>query len=102
MIAKNVIGESLPILTPNTLGVKIVDGTNAHAESTPFDEGKYRIAVQTTVGDVGCHIAITSTGDGATVTTGLFMGNGCVEYFLLATGSIVSVINGKINICPAF
>lgn len=100
MIPKNKLGESLPVLTPNTLGLIIVDGTSAHAESAKLSEGIYRIAVQSTVDDAGCHIAITIAGTGATVTSGLFMGNGLVEYFALDANSIVSVINGKINIVP--
>jgi hypothetical protein len=100
MIPVNKRGETLPILTPNTLGLIIVDGTIAHAESAKLDEGIYRVAVQSTVDDAGCHIAITAAGTGATVTTGLFMGTGAIEYFGLEQGSIVSVINGKINIVP--
>lgn len=100
MIALNKQGESLPVLTPETTLLKIVDGTIAHAESAALIAGIYRIAVQSTVDDLGCHVAITTAGTGATVTTGLFMGNGCVEYFALPEGSIVSVINGKLNIVP--
>ena len=100
MIAVNKAGESLPVLTPNTSGIKIVDGTAAHAESSSLDQGIYRIAVQSSVDDAGCHVAITAAGTGATILNGLFMGNGSVEYFALEQGSIVSVLNGKLNIIP--
>lgn len=99
-IARNSIGESLPVLQPKTTLVQIVDGTLAHAPSSALPSGIYRIAVQSSVDSLGCHIAITTAGTGATITTGLFMGSGAIEYFALEEGSIVSVINGKINIVP--
>lgn len=100
MIPVNKLGESLPLLTPNTTGVKIVDGTAAHAESAVLDQGIYRIAVESSVGDAGCHVTITLAGTGATILNGLFMANGLVEYFALEQGSIISVINGKLNVVP--
>lgn len=100
MIPVNKNGESLPILTPKTSGVIIVDGTAAHAESAPLEQGTYRLAVQSSVGDAGVHIAITTAGTAATITNGFFMGNGGVEYIGLDASSIISVINGKLNVCP--
>lgn len=99
MKAVNREGESVAILTPKLSSIQIVDGTSGHAASTALEQGIYRIAVQSSASDAGCHIMISTTGTSATVANGIFMGNGLVEYYLLTAGSIIDVINGKINIC---
>lgn len=103
MIARNLEGESLPVLSPITAGAALVvniDGTLAHAESGNLEGGIYRLAVISSVDDLGLRVKVNAVGvtDTATETTGMFMGNGCVEYIAIPEGSHISVINGSLNV----
>ena len=101
MIPTNKNGESLPLLESVTSGSFIVDGSIAHAESAKLSQGTYRIAVRSSTGDLGVMVKITDTAaDTATTTTGMWMAQGSVEYFPIAEGKHISVIDGKINVTP--
>jgi hypothetical protein len=100
-IGRNSKGESLPILTPRTSGFFIVDGSNAHAESSPLSSGNYRVAVRVSTDNAGVMVTIyKTTTDNATTTHGMFMPHNSVEVFALEEGSIISVIDGTINVTP--
>lgn len=97
-VAKNRMDESLPVLIAETSGAVIVDGTAAAAASTARIKGIYRIAVMTSNSSAGVTVQITTAGTAATLTTGMWIGHNAVEYVYCEEGSIISVINGKINI----
>ena len=99
-IAKNIQGDVLPVLTPYTAGAFQVDGSIAHAEAAALPHGIYRISVRTSTGNAGVMIAISIAGTYATTTAGMFMAHNAAEYFILEEGSIISVIEGKISVCP--
>jgi len=103
MIARNLEGESLPVLSPQTAGAALevnIDGTLAHASSGNLSGGVYRLAVVSSVDDAGMRVKINELGvtDSATITTGMFMPNASVEYFAIPEGSHISVINGYLNV----
>jgi hypothetical protein len=99
-IARNTLGESLPVLTPNTAGMFAIDGSVAHASSAKLSHGIYRLAVRESTTDLGVMVKITLTGDAATTTAGMWMAQGSVEYFILQEGSIIDIIDGKLNVTP--
>jgi hypothetical protein len=100
-IGKNSLGESLPILTPKTANAFLVNGSIAHAESNPLPSGIYRISVRTSTDNAGVMVKIyTTTVDTATTSTGMFMAHNSSEVFPLEEGSIISVIDGIINVTP--
>jgi hypothetical protein len=99
-IAKNINGESLPILTPDTTKMFYIDGSVANAKCAPLNSGIYRIAVRESTSDLGVMVKITLNGDSATTTSGMWMAQGSVEYFVLQEGSIIDVIDGKLNVTP--
>lgn len=97
-VAKNRMEESLPVLIAETSGAVIVDGSLAAAACSPRIKGIYRIAVMTSVSSAGANLQITIAGTVATAITGMWIGHNAVEYVYCEEGSIISVINGKINI----
>ena len=100
-LGKNSIGETLPILTPKTASAFLVDGSIAHAESPRLPAGNYRIAVRLSTDNLGVMIKIyNQTVDTATTTTGMFLPHNAIEVFALEEGSIISVIDGTINVTP--
>jgi hypothetical protein len=100
-LGKNSIGETLPILTPKTASAFLVDGSDSHGESAKLQAGNYRIAVRTSTGNAGVMVKIyTTTVDTATTSTGMFMPHNSSEVFPLEEGSIISVIDGIINVTP--
>jgi hypothetical protein len=100
-IGKNSIGETLPILTPKTASFFTVDGSIAHAESAALQVGNYRISVRTSTDSLGVMISIyKGTADYATTSHGMFMPHNSTEVFALEEGSIISVIDGIINVTP--
>jgi hypothetical protein len=102
MIAVNNKSESLPVLQTDTVHSFQVDGTAAHAESGKLPVGIYRIAVRTSVNDLGVMIMITAMGTLATTTTGMYMAQGVSEYFGIEDNDIISVIDGKINVTKVY
>jgi hypothetical protein len=99
-IAKNTLGESLPVLTPDTSKSFLVNGSIAHAESEKLPSGIYRISVRASTTNLGVMVKSTLDGDSATTSTGMFMAHNSTEYFVLEEGSILSVIDGIINVTP--
>jgi hypothetical protein len=99
-IGRNSIGESLPVLTPKTESAFIVNGSIAHAESAKLEAGNYRIAVRLSTDNLGVMVLITLVGTSATTNTGMFMPHNSVEVFSLEEGSVISVIDGVINVTP--
>ena len=100
-IGKNSIGESLPILTPKKASFFTVDGSIAHAESARLQAGNYRIAVRLSTDNLGVMIKIyNQTVDTATTTTGMFLPHNSIEVFALEENSVISVIDGVINVTP--
>lgn len=99
-IARNIAGESLPILTPDTTKMIVIDGSIAHAQCSPLNSGIYRIVVRESTSDLGAMVKITLNGDSATTTSGMWMAQGSVEYFVLQEGSIIDVIDAKLNVTP--
>ena len=99
-IGKNSIGESLPILTPKTASAVLVDGSIAHAESAKLPSGNYRIAVRTSTDNLGVMITISLIGTSATTASGMFLPHNAIEVFALEEGSVISVIDGVINVTP--
>ena len=99
-IARNAEGAILPVLTPYTAGAFQVDGSISYANSAKLPFGIYRISVRTSTGNAGVMMKITLTADSATTASGMFMAHNSTEYFVLEEGSIISVIDGKISVCP--
>ena len=99
-IARNTIGESLPVLVPDTTRMFLVDGSIAHAESGKLPQGIYRLAVKSSTDDAGLTIKITESGDTATTVAGMWMGQGSVEYVVIPEGYIISAIDGILNVTP--
>ena len=100
-IGKNSIGESLPILTPKTASAFLVDGSIAHAESARLPVGNYRIAVRLSTDNLGVMMKVyKDTVDTATTSTGMFLPHNAIEVFALEEGSVISVIDGVINVTP--
>jgi hypothetical protein len=99
-IGRNSIGESLPVLTPKTGSAFIVNGSIAHAESAKLEAGNYRIAVRLSTDNLGVMVVITLVGTSATTSTGMFMPHNSVEVFALEEGSVISVIDGVLNVTP--
>ena len=101
VIGKNSIGESLPILTPKTASFFTVDGSIAHAESAVLSIGNYRIAVRLSTDNLGVMIKIyKGTADYATTAAGMFLPHNSIEVFALEENSVISVIDGVINVTP--
>ena len=96
-IAVNRSGEAIPVLTPLSAGGVLIDGTAAHAESSVLQSGIYRMVVETSAAD-DTHVYISTAGTAATASNGFYMPKGAIEYFFLDQASIVSVLNGILNI----
>jgi hypothetical protein len=99
-IARNILGESVPVLQPDTTNMFAIDGSIAHAESAKLPTGIYRLAVRESTDDLGVMVAISLAGTSATTAAGMWMPQGSVEYVVLEEGSIISVIDGKVNVTP--
>ena len=99
-IAKNILGESLPVLQADTVNSFLVDGSIAHAGSAKKKAGIYRLTVMSSTDDAGVMIQITQAGTSATVVSGMFLSQGGVEYVALADNDIIDVISGIVNVTP--
>ena len=92
-------GDVMPVLRPVTSGSQQIAGAAyAHAESTPLNEGIYRLVVRASTDDAGAMIQISTAGDSATTTTGMYLPQGSPEYFFIKQGDIISVVDGSLNI----
>jgi len=94
-------GESLPILSLDTVIYQTIDGTGAHAESTVLEPGKYRIGICESAAN-NAFINITTAGTAAEAEKGAYMPLGLVEYIYISVNSIISVVDGKLNIVKVF
>lgn len=99
--AKSREGESLPILSLDTTIYQTIDGTAGHDESTVLEPGKYRIGICESAAN-NAFINITSAGTAAEADKGAFMPLGLVEYIYIPVNSIISVVDGKLNIVKVF
>jgi hypothetical protein len=101
LIARNREGDSLPLLSINTLKYQTIDGSGGSALSSPLEPGKYRIVISESSGN-DAFINITTNGAAAEVEKGAYMPLGVVEYIFIDVVSIIAVINGKLNITEAY
>lgn len=100
-LGKNSIGENLPVLTPKTANAFLINGSGAHAESPALQAGNYRLAVRASTDNLGVMVTVyKDTVANATTTTGMFMSHNITEVFALEEGSIISVIDGIVNVTP--
>ena len=98
-IAKNILGESLPVLQADTDNAVLINGTAGTATSLRLGAGIYRLSVRSSVSSLGVMVEITTDSSvTATTSTGMFMANNSVEYVVVEEGSYIVVIDGILNI----
>lgn len=90
-------GNPVPIFYPDTSKAVDIDGTNNHAESNALEEGKYRLAVVSSVSQLGVRIDI-GLSPTAVASLGAWIGDGQIEYFYIKVQEKISVLAGILNI----
>lgn len=99
--AKSRNGQDLPMLSLATAVYQTIDGTGGHAESSVLEPGKYRIVISESAGN-NAFINISEVGTAAETGKGAYMPLGLVEYIYIDANSIISVVDGILNIVKAY
>lgn len=99
-LPRNRGGETIPILSLDTLNYRIVNGTSGAAK-TSLEPGSWRMVILESTGN-NAFIDIRESGAQAVANQGAYMPLGVVEYIFIEKNSEISVIDGILNIVKAY